>query len=246
MSAVAEGLSKEPSWKTLYLIGAIVAFVAVAGSLTDIVITAVPGWQTSTVPASAVRWFAQLSENPFLGLRNLDLLNMTISVVSIPMYVALYGALRRTNQGLAALSLVVVTVATAVFVAHNAALSMLDLSRQYFLATTDAQRIVLEAAATSLLAGGAHGSLGTFAGFFLSAIATLLMAVAMLGARIFGRLAGWIGILGTSLLIVYLVGTTFGFAKGNVLMAVAVPGGLLMIAWNIVVATNLLRLSTKK
>jgi hypothetical protein len=196
------------------------------------------------VPTSVAQWFAQFSENPLLALRNLDLLNITLSVVGIPMYLALYGAHRRDSQGLATLALVMVVMGTTVFVARNAALSMFELSRQFSLATTDAQRLVLQGAAQALLATGAHGSVGAFAGFFLSSVATLLMAFAMLEGMVFGRLTAWIGITGALLLLVYVVGSTFAPAPAGLLMAFAVPGGLMMIAWDVLVAQKLLRLAT--
>jgi len=230
------------SWNRLYIIGAVAALVALAGTLADIVITSIPGWQASTVPTSIEQWFAQFQANPLLGLRNLDLLNITISAVGLPMYVALYGVHRKVSQGYATLALVVVALGTAVFVTNNAALPMLDLSRQFSAATTEAQRLALEGAGQALLAKGAHGSMGAFAGFFLSSVGTLLMAFAMLQGKAFSRLAAYTGIIGTSFLLAYIVGSTFGLGSSSALMAIALPGGLLMIAWNVMVAKKLFQL----
>lgn len=235
--------SADRAWRSIYVIGAVAAIAALAGTLADIAIASIPGWQAWTVPTSVAGWFSQFQANPLLGLRNLDLLNITIAVVGIPMYVALYGAHRRVSEGLAMLSLVLVALGTAVFVAGNAALPMLDLSRQSSLATTGAQRLALQGAAEALLARGAHGSMGAFAGFLLPSVGALLMALAMLEGRVFGRLAAWTGIAGTSLLLVYVVGTTFVLAPSGVLMMVAMPGGLMMIAWNVMVAKKLFRLA---
>ena len=77
----------------LYRVGAIAAIVALAGTLIDIVLTMLPSWEVSTVPVGIEQWFVQFQRNPLLGLRNLDLLNVIIAVVSIPLYVA---ARRRT------------------------------------------------------------------------------------------------------------------------------------------------------
>jgi hypothetical protein len=178
-----------------------------------------------------------------LGLRNLDLLNVTVSVVGIPMYVALYGAHRRESQGLAALALVVVTVGTTVFVSRNAALPMLDLSRQYALATDDAERLALQSAAQTLLVTGAHGSMGAFFGFFLSSVGTLLMSLAMLSGKVFRPLAAWTGTVGTSLVLIYVAGATFALAPAGALMMIVIPGGLMLIAWNAMVARRLFQLA---
>jgi hypothetical protein len=228
----------------MYVIGAIAAILALSGTIADIVITSIPGWEASTVPTSIVGWFAQFEANPLLGLRNLDLLNVVLAVIAVPMYVALFGVHRRVSQGLAALALVVVTLGTSVMVASNAALPMLDLSRQFSLATTDSQRIGLQGGAQAIRATGAHGSMGALAGFFLSSVGTLLMAVAMLVGGVFRRLASWTGIVGMSFLLAYVVGTAFSLASTGVLMIVAMPGGLMMIAWYVMVARKLFRLTS--
>jgi hypothetical protein len=78
------GRSANRTWRTLYVIGGVAAILVLLGTLSDIVIISIPGWQTSTVPTSVAQWFAQFSEKPLLGLRNLDLLNITLSVVGWP------------------------------------------------------------------------------------------------------------------------------------------------------------------
>jgi len=235
-------VTTDSSWRGIYVVGGIAALLALAGTLTDIAITMIPGWEASTVPATIEQWFTQFQANPLLGLRNLDLLNITISAVGVPLYVALYGVHRKVCQGYAALALVVVALGIAVFVANNAALPMLELSRQYSAASTEAQRLALQGAGEALLAKGAHGSMGAFTGFFLSSIGTLLMTVAMFKGKIFSRATAYTGMIGISLLLVYVVGSTFLPGPIGVLMAIAMPGGLLMIAWNVMVARKLLQL----
>jgi hypothetical protein len=236
----------DSSWRSIYVAGGVAALLALAGTLTDIAITMIPGWEASTVPATIQAWFTQFQTNPLLGLRNLDLLNVTISTIGIPMYLALYGAHRRVSQAHAALALIVTLVGTVVFITSNAALPMLELSKQYPVAPTDAQRLMLEAAGAALLARGAHGSLGAFMGFFLSSIGTLLMGLAMLKGRVFTRATSWLGIVGITLLIIYTIGSTFvpesGPEFGAAMMAIALPGGVLMMVWNVMVAKKLFQL----
>jgi len=226
----------------MYVVGGIAALLALAGTLADIAITMIPGWEASTVPDTIEAWFTQFQVNPLLGLRNLDLLNVTISAVGIPTYLALYGTHRRVSQAYAALALIVTLAGTVIFVTSNAALPMLELGKQYAVASTDAQRLTLEAAGQALLARGAHGSLGALAGFFLSSIGTLLMGLVMLVGRVFSRVTAWVGVVGITLLIIYVIGTTFVPESGAAMMAVALPGGVLMMAWNILVARTLFQL----
>lgn len=226
-------------WRLLYMIGGVVAFVGLAGILFDIALTMMSGWGTDTVPVDAAAWLAQFAGNPLLGMRNLDLLNVTLSVVTLPMYVALFGALRRTSPGLAVCSLVTVALGTTLFVSANAALPMLDLSERYAATADPAARTALLAATEALLARGAHGSAGAFPGFFLSELGTLLVGLAMLRGGAFSRRIAWIGIVGTAILFAYTVAYTFGSGESALVMAVAVPGGLLMIAWYAMVGARL-------
>jgi len=51
-----------------------------------------------------------------------------------------------------------------------------------------------------------------------------------------------ITMIGMSLLLVYIAGATIWPASASVLMAAAMPGGILMIAWNVMIARKLLQL----
>ena len=233
----------ESGWRGMYVAGGVAALLALAGTLTDIIVAMLPGWETTTTPETVQAWFVQFQTNPLLGLRNLDLLNVVISAIGIPMYLALYGIHRRFAQAPAMLALIVVLVGTVILTASSAALPMLDLSAQYASAATDAQRLALEAAGMSLLARGAHGSMGAFMGFFVSGLGTLLMGIAMLTGRVFGRVTAWLAIAGTTLLIAYSIGVAFTPIPVENLVVLAMFGGLPMMAWNVIVARRLLRMA---
>lgn len=229
----------EARWRGLYRFGAIAAFAVLILTVSDIILTMLPGWEQTTTPISIDRWFTQLSTNPWLGLRNLDLLNLIVCLVGIPLYVALFGATKRKDDGLATLSLAIVLVGAAAFIVNNAALPMLALSRQYATATSQSQQLALQGAGFALLAKGAHGSPGVFPGFILSNLGTLLISWVMLRSRAFSRLSGWLGLAGTSLLMVYLVGNTFWPGHSDILTPLAMLGGLPMLAWDALVARRL-------
>ena len=225
----------EHPWRPLYVLGAVVALVAVAGSMLDIVLTTLPGWGPDTVPTSAAAWLVQLREQPLLGLRNLDLLNAVLVVVVLPMYLAIFVAQRRTNPAMALLGVVVVVVGAGLFVAANVALPMLELARTCDETCTAAQRLALEPAAQALLARGAHASLGALPGFLVSELGTALVALAMLRGGVFSRL----GLLAAAGLMAYTVGITLDPHAGGLIMALAMLGGLAALVWNVLVARTL-------
>ena len=222
------------------MIGAVAAMLTLAGTVLDIALTMLPGWGPETVPTGAAAWLAQLSAEPWLGLRNLDLLNALLALIGLPMYVALFGAHRHRESTLSLLALVVIAVGAAVFVSNNVALPMLELARTA--AASGAISPAFEAAAQTLLARGAHGSLGALPGFLISEIGTLLFAIALVRSRVLGRAAGTLALVGTSLLALYTVAITISPGESALVMAIAMPGGLLMMAWYVMVARGLLRL----
>lgn len=89
MGYLGTNMNTDTSWRSIYVVGGIAALLALAGTLSDIVLAIMPGWEASTVPATIQAWFTQLETKPLLGLRNLDLLNGAISIVQIPVILAL-------------------------------------------------------------------------------------------------------------------------------------------------------------
>lgn len=120
---------------------------------------------------------------------------------------------------------------------------MLDLSRKYFAAGSDEQRLLLAAAGEAMLTKGSHGSLGVFIGFALPTFANMLMSFVMLSGKIFSRLSSYFGIIGNSLMIIYLVLVTFIPKVEAMAIAFAMPAGLMVMAWMILFTIKLFRLS---
>jgi len=234
------------NWKNIYLWGGIAAFLSLGLSLFDISLTMIPGWEPSTVPDNLPGWFSQFQSNAWLGIRNLDFLNMIIAAIGILLLLALFGAFQQTNFSYATLALTLGLIGATLIIANNAALPMFGLSRKYA-AATDTERIVLEAAGESLLSRGEHGSKGIFIASLLSSLGTLLMSVAMLDGKVFKSSTGWVGIIGMIFLIAYTIGTTFIQNIGEEIIAlIAMPGGLLIIYWDVVVGRRLLSLYSEK
>lgn len=232
----------ESSWRSLYKLGGLAALLAAIGTLLDITITFIPGWGTSAIPVTATDWFVQFQNNWLLGLRNLDLLNAVLSILMIPMFCALYAVHRRVIKDYATLALILFMVGTIIFVGNNTALPMLELSNKYAEAPIGDQKTIIAAAGEAMLARGEHGSQGAFMGFALSSLASISMAFVMLKGRIFSKATAYIGIIGFILLFIYTVLVTFVSNSNNIIMVLAMPGGLLALGWNILVALKLLRL----
>ena len=117
----------EKQWKSIYTLGGIVTIIALAGILLDIIIGNVTGGNLSALPQTAIERFAQFHDSKFLGLYNLDLLNIIIQMILIPAYFALYAVHRNVNKAYGLLALVVFLFGSVIMVANNTALPMLEL-----------------------------------------------------------------------------------------------------------------------
>lgn len=229
-------------WKSFYLFGGIATLIMVLASILDVIISMLLGGDPSSIPQTAVGRFTQFQSTPMIGLYYLDLLNMTTSIIMLPVFFALFAAHRKVNMVYAAFAMIVVFIGTAVFITNNSALSMLSLSGKYALATTDAQKVLYAAAGEAMLARGAHGSPGAFIGFLLPMIGSLIMSFVMLKGGVFSKITAYFGIAGSSLFIFYFVFMAFIPGSENLAMIIATPGGLLTIVWMILFAIRLLKL----
>jgi hypothetical protein len=166
-----------------------------------------------------------------------------MTALSIPMFFALCMAHWKVNPKYSALAMIISFIGIAVFYATNRAFAMLDLSNQYGLANTDAQRSVLEAAGQALLAVGQSHTPGTFIGFFLSEIAGILISVVMLRGGIFNKLSAWAGILGFGMLWMYEICQSFIPEASSFALIFAMVGGILNLLWYGLIAQRLFKIA---
>lgn len=229
------------SWGNLYRIGAIAALGTVLVGLVEIGITFLPGGNTTKI--TVFDWFTHFQNNPFMGLRDLGLLNIFFYALDVPIFFALYIAHRKSSQSLAPLAMIVSFIGVAVFYATNRAFAMLDLSNQFALAPVEAQRSILAAAGQAMLSVGQSHTPGTFIAFFLSESASLLISVVMLRGNLFSKANVYVGFLGFSFMLIFEVLASFVPAMQGVVMILAMVGGLLSLVWEVLVALKLFKLS---
>jgi hypothetical protein len=231
----------QAQWSRIYQVGGMAAIGAVLVGLLEIVITFLPG---GNVPHETVLdWFTLFQDNWFMGLRDLGLLNILLDTLAILIFLALYAAHRQSqDRPYAALATLIALVGIGVFYATNRAFAMLDLSHQYAAAPTDAQRAVIEAAGQAMLSVGQSHTPGTFLGFSLVEAAGVVMAVVMLRGKIFGRASAYAGMLGFGMLLVFEFFSSFVAGLSAVTMGMAMLGGLLSLAWYILIAHRLFQL----
>lgn len=231
------------AWNTVYRIGGVAILVAIPIYLLDIGISlTVRGADIRPDALTAIDLFALYQENWLLGFRTLGLINVATLTISIPLFVALYGVHRREWGAYVMLALIIWLVGATVYISNNTALPMSVLSGKYAIATTDSQRALLVAAGEAMIARGADFTPGSFLGFFLTEIAAIGFSLVMLRSGLFGRATAYAGIVGFGLLTIFTISSTFFPALFDVGIVVATVGGLLGMAWYILVAIGLLRM----
>jgi hypothetical protein len=235
--------TRDLNWNSLYKLGGVAALFSVLVILTDIALTFFPAGAETPGTMTAIDWFQLFQDNWFFGLRNLGLLPNILNLsLSIPIFLALYEAHKRTNKAYATLAMVISFVGTAIYLTNNAAFPMLALSARYEAVTTEAQRALLTAAGEAVLARGEDFTPGAFMGFLFSEIAAVVMALVMLRGGIFSKGTAYTGVLGSLFLTVFTIWATFIPQFFEIAMIFALIGGLLSIAWNILTARKLFQL----
>jgi hypothetical protein len=177
-----------------------------------------------------------------VGLYQLDLLNVCITLLTLPFFLAIGLAHREGRPAFALFAISIAAIGTAVFVAGNAALPMLDLSAKYYAATDESRRQMLAAAGEALLAKGVHGGPGVFPGFILSALTSLLFSLLMLGGKVFSKPIAILGLVGNAIMLLYLVMVTFVPGGERTAMFIVMFGGLATIAWMLSASVRLIGL----
>lgn len=238
---IAKGEAMDANWRSLYRIGGVLALLTLVVGLLEIVITFFPGGNISA--KTVFDWLALLQSYPFMGLRNLGLINIILVALSIPITLALFGAHRKVNPGYASLAVIVSLIGVAVFYSTNRAFPMLAISNQYAAATTEAEKAMLAAAGKTLLAVGESHTPGTFLAFFITEVGSILMGLVMLQGKVFSKATAIIGILAYGFLMIFEISITFIPALGATALIFAMPGGILSMVWDILVARRLFQLS---
>ncbi len=175
-------------WQGLYKLGGVAALIIAVLLGCEIVVFSV--WPQ---PTTALGYYALFRDNWLVGLLDLDLLGMLAYILFVPVILALYAALRQSNEALTAVATALFFVGISAFFATNTAFSMFSLSGQYAAATTDAERSMFLAAGQAMFTAF---NIGAFqVSYVIVSGAWLMISVVMVRSGVFGRATAYSGIL---------------------------------------------------
>ena len=125
--------------------------------------------------------------------------------------------------------------------ADNVSFPFLALADKYALAVNEIERTQLIAAGEALFAKGASHTPGTFPGFFIAQIASILFSIIILKGGVFKKAAGIIGLTAFSFLLIFEVISSFVASLYNEAMIFAMIGGPLALVWYAMIGMGLLK-----
>jgi len=199
----------ETQWNLLYKVGAAAGIAQLLIMMIQLVVFSI--WPP---PASAVGFFALFERNWLLGLLSLDLLYILNNMLLIPIYLALYAALKRTNESAMLLALVLGLVGIAAYFSSNIAFEMLSLSGQFNAADGASQTILLSSGQTLL---EMYKGTAFDVYYVLNAAALLILAFVMRRSPVFSRATAAWGLAAGILMIIPssagMVGMIFALAS---------------------------------
>jgi len=182
---------------------------------------------------STAEVYAQVLDDRMGALMALDLIYYVFSILSIPLCLGLYVALRRTNESSALIALVIGLMALVLLFSARPITEVMALADRYAAAATEAERNRLLAAGDPLLAlfTGSSNSLS----YILGTLSLLIFAFLMRDGKVFSKRAAWVGVATNVVafgLFLPAIGLWLSFAS--------LAG---MVIWNIQIARTLFRLA---
>ncbi len=225
---------------TLYRVAALMSLLIVLAGLTDAITSM--GVEAYDNRAAAISdWLALFQDDSFAAFSRLGLINIITLSLGIPIYLAFQRAFQQ-RRALVAFASMLFFIGTAVYLSSNTVFPLYALSQQYATAPA-AQKPMLEAAGQALLEQGADLTPGTFLGLAFTQIAGILIATTMLRSAIFSRWTGRLGLAGFSVMLIFFSLAAFLPDHYDTAMLISAPGGLLLVAYQLMLARRFFQLA---
>ena len=195
-----------------------------------------------TQPATAAQWLELLHSDPLVGvllLNAFDLVNYAlVGVIFVGLFAALRDAAWRTMQ----ISLSLALAGVAFFFLSNHAFALLSLSRDYFGATSDVDRVGFLSAAQALVTTSNPMVFGTGVFWALVAVSSagLVASIGMLRTAVFPKVAGYFGLIANILGLCYFFTVAFDPPLTFIPLSGSAP---FLLVWYLLMGIKLLRLA---
>lgn len=207
------------SWKSLYGIGGVAALMQFVFTLIIIIVASTLGMK----PTTADEYFTLFQNDRFAGILRDDFSSLIIIALYLVTFLGLYHALKRVNNAYTTFSTVITFVAVTTCFATHSGFSLLHLSDQFALATTDVQRSQILTAGETIIASDMWNSTAGFMAGILLQGAGVLISFIMLRSNKFSKFTAYAGILANGFDLVQHIISPFAPSIGSILMMIAGP-----------------------
>ncbi len=223
----------DSEWRSLYKIGAIAALTIFVLWLIETI-----GFSIWFPPTTVIGYFALFQNNRLLGLFDYYLLDLIGFVFFIPVFLALYVALRRISRSWMTIATAVAFTGNTIYLVSNTAFCMLSLSNQYAAATTEAQKTIYLAAGQALFT--LFNVTNDYLGYIFFSVWGIIISVVMIRSGIFSKPVGFAGIMANT---VALGSIAVAFLSDTAEIVAIGVSFLFLEAWLILFALRLFNLN---
>ena len=231
-SQIIEPATFDPRYKTLYRLGGI-ASIVIAFSIA-LAIAAFFIWPYKGSNTSIEAIFTLLQTDRLGGLISLDISMLLIAPINILMFLAIYAALRRVDESIALIALVLALIAVVLVIVCRPLVELTVLSDHYAAATDPTEKLRYLAAGEILRTSldGTAWMMQTV--FFL--LAGLINCLLMLRTTFFSKATAWLGI------VISVIGLPF-FLPGAIGLLFLFLNTIGSVPWCLLLARDLLRMA---
>jgi hypothetical protein len=144
------------------------------------------------IPTGVEAWFTLMAEKPLVGLFHADFFIMVNNALIACIYLAFYHSLKGVNKGLMQLAIALGFIGIAAYLSSNKTFELFALSKEFFVAGGEAERLVLLGAGKAALSGWQGTAFDAY--YVLNGITLLTVSALMLKGGPYGKATALIGL----------------------------------------------------
>jgi hypothetical protein len=234
---VIEVEEAEFTLRRLYRVGGAAALGAALFGCIQIIIEVIGvGFMHIEIPNTVTGWFTLLQNHTLLGLTALTLFQIPTFILCVPVFLALYFALKRAHWVSMLIATAFALLGITVYIASNTVIPMYLLSGQYAAASTDLQRSAILAAGQAMFA--IYEGSGVDVGLFLFMLALFMISLIMRKSSVFNPITAYIGFLAGLVALIYYLSSAFSPSA----IFIYEFAGLLFLVWSVLIGRGLWQL----
>ncbi|MEL1135772.1 DUF4386 family protein [Desulfitobacterium sp. THU1] len=159
-------------------------------------------------PDSIESWFELFNKSWLLGLIHLDLLYIINNIIVAIMYLAFYFSLKKKNESLMIIALVLGLLGISAYLSSNKAFEMLSISNLYYDAASETAKTIFLATGQTMLSSWRGTAFDIY--YVLNGITLIIISCVMFKSSIYSNKIAAIGLLSGVLMMIPSTAGTIG------------------------------------